>query len=269
MWLSQTQFSVLWDAVPGLCGCAAIKVWQNAILVLKLDLRSAKGTCGLVGKDVWDWFCAGFRASESCWAQEAVTVRPRHADLSLYLLAEQANSPLTFRKLLPCSLGILLELSQTSAVSSGPTKVGCQSVSLSFLRAGFLGCGEPWPAQALKAEVCGRGARSICCLSSCLADAWTRSAQGTVYAASDFRLQIPLQVITIIKRTNSQTILPKSLYERKGIISDRLDVERLISWHPNIRTALLVETSPSSPAACLLHKNQLMLREWQKRRLST
>lgn len=122
MWLSQTQFSVLWDAVPGLCGCAAIKVWQNAILVLKLDLRSAKGTCGLVGKDVWDWFCAGFRASESCWAQEAVTVRPRHADLSLYLLAEQANSPLTFRKLLPCSLGILLELSQTQLSALVPQK---------------------------------------------------------------------------------------------------------------------------------------------------
>lgn len=58
------------------------------------------------------------------------------------------------------------------------------------------------------------------------------------------------------------------VWERKGIISDRLGVEKLISWHPKIRTARLVETSPSSPTACLKHKNQMMPREQQKRGVS-
>lgn len=68
--------------------------------------------------------------------------------------------------------------------------------------------------------------------------------------------------------TNSWIILPKSLYERKGIISDRLDVEKLISWHSNVRTATLVETSPSNPGACLKHKQQLMPGEQHKRGVS-
>lgn len=67
------------------------------------------------------------------------------------------------------------------------------------------------------------------------------------------------------ERTNSQIILPKTLYERKDIISDSLDVEKLISWHPSVRTAMLVETSPSSPVACLEDKQQLMPGEQRKR----
>lgn len=103
------------------------------------------------------------------------------------------------------------------------------------------------------------------CFLSCFGEVLPHSAQSVLPQTSnpitgDYNNQ---------ERTNSRIILPKSLCERKGIISDRLDVEKLISWHLNIRTAMLVETSPSSPIACLRHKQQLIPGEQHKRGVST